>query len=282
MLTVNSKSFHSDPSGLYFFPEFNLPEYSMWHQKTYRFIVTLKPGIKVLDLPKIGNAELNRLVAMMDVTETFQDYITRYPPENHQKKVKMAWEMMKNNNSYGIGKGSKWNKAFRDLGYDAVFDDAGIIHYAEPIQLIVLNPRAINIIDRETMKLNMFQKISDITKEIVEMCKPYGDVTVEGPKMMAGHLSGGKKTLRARVDVHKTNKNYAAITIGKYDDDRHMIRVSLQYSEPRLNYGSGASFDAAANKWQFDGLKGLARDLVKIFSDETTEVHEHLKVSQDY
>jgi hypothetical protein len=47
------------------------------------------------------------------------------------------------------GHPSKWNKLFRRLGIDAVYDNGnGIIHMSEPDQLVVFNPREIKNIKR--------------------------------------------------------------------------------------------------------------------------------------
>jgi hypothetical protein len=269
-LSVHPKAFHSDAAGIYFFPDHVKPDASMWHQKTYKYVVTLKPETRVLVLPDIPDAMLDRLVANMEVTKFFDDYITRYPPENRIKKIKMAWEMIRTNSpsGWGTGKGSRWNKVLRDLGYDAVFDDSAIIHFAEPIQLLVLNPRVINVVARITQKVSYFQIITKIIDELKAVCEPFGEVVVVPPRLQKSSWSYSK-ILQGAVEVSRSKDIYARFSVGHDPKETpHLVRVGLQYSQPRLGYGVGASFDARKGEWEFGGLESLTRDLARIFVDD--------------
>jgi len=259
MITINTKSFHNDPAGIYFFPEDHYPHASMWHQKKYRFVITLKPTTDVLYLPTLSDDEIETLVTKGDVKEAFEAYIGRYPPESHEKKIRMAWEQLRNQYKFA----GRWNAILRGMGYDAVFDDAGIIHSSEPIQLLLLNPRAIASIIREQPKPNLYQKMNQVVTELVDICYDFGEVSVQRPRRQKDTWSS-QKQLRARVEVKRSEDNYASFNITISENGKN-IGVHLSWSNPKLNYGVGATFEIAPNRWQFDGLKSVKRDLHQIF-----------------
>lgn len=59
----------------------------------------------------------------------------------------------------------KWNKLFRNLGYDVIMDwGRGIIHHNEPTQGVILNPR---IIDHMNMIQRSYQRQSDYLKKLI-------------------------------------------------------------------------------------------------------------------
>ena len=270
MLTVNHKQFHQDPRGIYFFPESHNPDATMWHAKKYKYTVVLKPDAKVLDLPEISDRLLDKMVADIGATETFQGYITQYPPADHIKKIHMAWEMMRQKFSYSL-----WNKVIRNLGYDALFDDKGIIHSHEPIQLIVLNPRCISIVNREKPKSNYFPKMVEAMKEVVELAKQYGKVEIEQPKLVNRY---GNKTLTGYVTINDwEHKPYARITFTRSNDKNfsHLVQVSVT-SSPHLSGSLGANYDSFKNEWQsYSNIETLKRGLDTIFhSDENSPRNE--------
>jgi hypothetical protein len=271
MLTIKLKTFHYDPSGIYFFPETFSPETSMWKKMKYKFIATLKPDARVLDLPRINDQELETMLTGMDASAIFHADLQHYPLEG-AKKIKRAWEILRERPAIHGGSSANWNKIIRGMGYDAVFDDAGIIHFAEPIQLLVLNPRILNIVAREQPKGDYFAKMNKVIAELKAICEPFGEVTIEGPKMMStGYLSGSPKALAAKLNVNRSEENYADFSITRETSPgfEHVIGVHLRWSKPHLNYGVGAQFNGANNVWEYDGLDGIKRDLERIFAPET-------------
>ena len=96
MLMIHPSKAHGDPTGIYFFPENNSPKYTIWHKMTYKFIVTLKPDTRVLDLLRIGDTELTKFIEAMGITEKLRASLERHPPENRQDYVDRAWEYMRN------------------------------------------------------------------------------------------------------------------------------------------------------------------------------------------
>lgn len=86
----------------------------------------------------------------------------------------------------------KWNKLFRQLGYDVIMDwGGGIIHHNEPTQGVILNPRVIS-------HMNMIQKthqpLGDYLKKLIgnnpENIKKIEDWTPELAKNIIDHYDG--------------------------------------------------------------------------------------------
>ena len=272
LLTINPKQFHQDPYGIYFFPESHIPKATLWYQKKYKYIVTLKLNSRVLDLPKISDNDLNKIIIEMGVKDKFEDYIKQYPPKNRKNMIDMAWEKMRTDGGYRYG---YWNKAIRNLGYDAVFDDEGIIHPSEPIQLFVVNPRCINIVDREIIKSDYFRKMMMVFDDLKTLAEEYGNVTTEPPRIVSRY---GIKTLQAYIRINDYDtKPYATISISRNNDKnwRHMVSVSVS-SYPNLRSSLGGNYDTFKNSWE-DGygdktvLDRIKDGLDKVFSsDENT------------
>ena len=70
MLTINPRPFHGDPIGIYCFPEDHFPKASMWHQKKYKFIITLKPNVNILDIKNIDDDLLYSLLSALNKTRS--------------------------------------------------------------------------------------------------------------------------------------------------------------------------------------------------------------------
>lgn len=263
MLAVHPKGFHQDPTGLYFFPADEQPESTMWKKMAYKFTIMLKPSARVLNLPTMSDTDIQTMLVGLGQYDIFLAELDRYPAENHEKKVDCAWEVAKQ--AYSP---PKWNRVLRQMGYDAVFDDRGIIYFSEPRQLLVLDPRIIHLLSREQPKRNYYAAMVDVVAQLKALCEPYGEVTVEEPRMRAQRWSH-KKTLTARLDVHRSDDNYAAFTISHdsgTETQTHLISISLSYSQPSLGYGSGASFNVVQNEWEWNGLETIQHDLEKVFS----------------
>lgn len=271
MLMVNANAFHNDPAGIYFFPFDYHPTASMWHLMPYRYVAKLKPEARVLDLPRMSQTDIDTLIQAVGNGAQFASEIEQYPPDNHRDMVRMLWSNIRNN---AFRFQAKWNKIFRSMGYDAIFDDSGIIHSAEPIQLVVLNPRTITLISQSVMKRNNYSKMKKVVDELTAVCEQFGTVTVEPPtKKRSSSTRAREPILCARVEVRHGEEHYAAFNIDLDHTDKnsgHMIRISLGFSQPRLNYGVGTMYNTATDRW--DDREGLARvrnDLQRIFQIDT-------------
>ena len=269
MLRINPSPFHQDPLGVYFFPSrFKIPA-QMWKQRKYLFTVRLRPGARVLDYGSISDDDLMWLLERTGGLKSFEWTRENYPSETRQRELKTAWDCMKQGLMFGeaaVGAfRARWNKLLRERGFDAVFDDTGSI-LSNEIQLLVLNPRVIDIVSMEPLRRNAFEAIQKVMQDVAGLCAPYGDVTITPPRMTSDSWLGAQKVLSGRVDVHRSDDEYASFRITYNRNDRtrvNIIDVSLIYSQPSLGYGSGATFNI--DDPQPNYLDDIARSLARIF-----------------
>lgn len=279
VMKINPTPFHQDPLGIYFFPESFKKPASMWTNKKYKFTVTLKPNVKILDWAKMTDQQRDQLLVATGAKKDFDMTMERYPEENREKMLGVVWNSMRDSmmlSSGGPGK-AKWNTLIRQCGWDAIFDDTGSIHVAE-VQLLVLNPTIFASITSQTAGFSSFKKIKEIMAEIEKFCKTLGDDSIEvetnGPKKTSDSWTGrGRKgdpmILKGTVDVKKSENNYARISVSQDPNSEHrknVINVGISYSNPSLGYGAGAEFDLATKQWsKYSNLEKFYDDLKRIF-----------------
>jgi hypothetical protein len=256
-LGINPKQFHFDPAGIYLFPA-SFDTAGDWSSYQYKFIVELKPGLRVLDLSQIPD----------DKARAFAEECLAHagiepsPKTASIGNVDRAWEYLQ---TAFARRPALWNKALRAMGYDAVFDDTGAIHSAET-QLLVLDPRKIRVVRREERTGSGFKEATEVMRQLVDLLKKYGSVTTTPFKR--DRVGWGREMgLVGRAEV-KNQDRYAdfKVTIANRDGRPAAVHVSLSYSQPSLNYGVGAEFDLAKKRWGNNDLKRLERDLDHLFS----------------
>lgn len=245
--TGEGAGFHQDPAGIYFFPETFLTRARTWMEKKYKYVVTLKPGARILDYGAITDEQLDDLLQRTGAKEDFDDTLKRYPQTDRHRVIDIAWDCMKR--VYMRSVPAAWNKAIRAAGWDAVFDDTNSIHVSE-VQLLVLDPRIIASIERTTRKGRGFKEMLAIFNEVKQRCASYGTLTEQPPRLKEASYSR-KKNLVAEVRVG-TDANYAAFKIEIDASDRQrkdFVTVSLSYSKPYLESRNSAAFSLASQSW---------------------------------
>jgi len=258
-LKVNPDQFHGDPAGIYLFPE-EFKTKGRWENFPYKFVVELPKDANVLDLARVSRDE------MIELVEHCFGYIGRTldaEERDHLEKAQdyqdYGWGIIRN--SKFMTRQAKWNKALRDLGYDAVFDDTGAVHSSE-VQLIVLHPRKLKIVDMVRKSGSGFKELTDTTNHLVGLLTKYGEITVKEPKKRKGNWTRDL-VLSSEVTVENDDK-YATYKLTVQMDKKVPmgIQVSLAYSEPRLGYGSGGDYSFNKKEYNFDRL---LTDADKIF-----------------
>jgi len=246
-LTINPKQFHQDPAGYYFFPEEFETETTMWKNMSYKFIVELPSDVKVLDLDTVTRDEMIHVVKHClayvgaDLSPDREERLNTAP--NHQYQD-IGWEMIRM--SKMMSHPAKWNKALRELGYDAVFDDTKSIHSSE-VQLLILHPRKLKIVDMVRLGGTQFKDLEKVTNEVAEMFKHYGEVEIEEPKARKSMWSRDKE-LSSIVRITKDKREVSLeLTVNK---DRNEISIHLSYARPSLSYGTGFRYDYRKNEYK--------------------------------
>lgn len=196
MLKIRPSSYHRDPAGIYLFPS-KFETMGIWYTNKHKFIVEIKPEAKILDFATIKTPEdAKDLINKLDIVDkdlpSFQS--------EHSTPVDLMWDYL---TERFMHKSGDFNKRFRHLGYDAIFDDTGSIHSAE-VQLLVLNPKIIKVIERVDRGGTGFKEIDDARKVIVEELKKYtGKIRENKPKK---DMSWGTKLVKSTVRIEDEPK----------------------------------------------------------------------------
>jgi hypothetical protein len=256
---IRPKQLHQDPAGIYLFPERFEPEGGWW-KFPYKFLVRVE-GLRresVLDLARLTEGEsvalYNDLVPEGERELKPGDFRTT----RHADRM---WEGLQR--YFFLGKGrpgaGSFNKALRDLGYDAVFDDTGSIHTVE-VQLLVLDPTKVKVVEMIDQSATGFAEVKAVARHLAEFLGGYGKVTVKEPRK--GGVGWGEKGVVASVHVERRDdpEVYAQWKLAPHffsgDARPQEINVRLEYSRPSLTDSSGWSRSVGATvdlrKWKSD------------------------------
>lgn len=268
-LSFRPNAFHSDPTGLYFFPKEFKP-ISSYTSKKYKFTAKLKPDARVLDLSKVTREEMTRLADLAGV-EKFIEIDDLYG------SLQKVFSMRDGPNK----KAGAFNRFFFNAGYDAIFDDIAVIYGKSETQLIVLNPRCLSDVEMHVNKYPIFKEMSLSSEEIIDRLTPYAD-KVEASKIKK-EREGWVRNDKGKIVAEYSLKKYMSFTKGEnyvtilaYSNSgskrSNEISFSISYSSPNLGYGSGASYDYAKKQWTFNSIERIIKDAIKILTGEDDKI----------
>jgi len=181
-LKFNYKPFHTDPIGVYFFPE-SFRTGGSWHVKPYKFTARVKPEAHVLDVSKIKNPE--------DVKEALNKLKVEYTSDGSLEKTNIPgrwfWQYLRDK---FISRQGAFTKLFLNAGYDAVFDDSDSIFLGED-QLIVFNPKVLKDVKRIDQGATGYKEVAKAREVILDILKGYDGKVIEAkkPKKKRGFAS---------------------------------------------------------------------------------------------
>lgn len=216
-LKINPNPFHMDPAGIYLFPE-KFKTMGQWHKYPYKFIVEVPEGLKILDLSKLTKDRAKDLWGRLGIEisdEQMSDFESRESPRYQD----YWWERIKER---FLTKKATLNKKFRELGYDAIFDDTDSIFTGE-VQLIVLNPTKIKVLERQDRKGSGFEIVQEILDIIASYAKKFGQVEIQKPKK---GWSGWERSNELLAKLRVENKPYDAENITDRKYANYQIRAS--------------------------------------------------------
>lgn len=201
-LKLNPKQFHQDPAAIYLFPMDFKPA-GQWQDKRYKFVISVDDGLKVLDLSKLKKNEMLDLARKVGL-EIESDKLN---PTEYSSSADLWWSALR---AHFMGRPGKFNKALRELGFDAIFDDTKSIHSLE-IQLLVLNPSKIKVVETIDQLRTGYEEINKLLKMVEKKSSNYGNLRIEKPKKV--YESWYKShILKCHVNVEK-NDNYVGFDI---------------------------------------------------------------------
>jgi hypothetical protein len=252
---INPQQSHQDPTGIYLFPESFKAE-GGWYGFPYKFRCQVNLS-NTLDLSSLSEKDSVRI------------YETLVPKEKRGfvpmdfRRVKHADVMWEGLRVYFIhvaqGPGA-WNKALRNLGYDSVFDDTGSI-FSNEVQLLVLDPRKVKVIERIDQKTTGFDRVTEVTEKLAKLLEPYGEVTVTKPKKQkfGGNRSG--KEIQSHVEVKSGDKHLSWQVSTQFLASKDVVPtwvyVYLSWGAEKLRQGGsvGASFEWNKYPWDYSSLE---------------------------
>jgi hypothetical protein len=235
-LGVNPQQFHLDLAGIYLFPK-TLRLKGHFGSKKYKFVVEVSQSARILDLSKITQPEMESILDKIGI---------KYDRNGLNKD--QFWEYLKGYYSLSSGtkKVGKWNRDFRDLGYDAVFDDTGSIHNSE-VQLVVLNPKILKIIDVESqsIKRGQFDRVSKHLDILASLLRSYGKIEKNVKKEIERYSQGKSRTI-GQLRLTLPGDAYIKWRVEE-DEANHEIRVSMDYS----------NVDTLRDNWGFQEIRAI-------------------------
>lgn len=268
-LSFNPKAFHSDPTGIYFFPKEFKPS-SSWSSRKYKFSAKLKPDARVLDFSKITREEMTRLADLAGV-EKFVEIDDLYD------SLKYVFSMTEGPNK----KAGSFNRFFFNAGYDAIFDDIGVVYGKYEKQLIVLNPKCLSDVEMHMNKYPIYDEMNFSCQEIIERLTPYSDSveTTKIKKEKDGLIINYDKgeiipnyVLKKYITFKKDEKSVTILAYSNGSSEKtNEISFTLS-SSPRLGYGSGASYDYSAKEWNFNSIEKIVKDAISVLTGEDDRI----------
>ena len=142
---------HSDPAGIYMFPDYALDELkAYWKKKKYRFTINLKPNLNILDLDELTKKQELEIIRKLNTQndEQLKKFMKYFNTE--EETYYNFWQYIRaiyDRTVYGRENSNVSRSEFMKLGYDGIFSKK-IIHSYEP-QIIIFDEKNINIIKVE-------------------------------------------------------------------------------------------------------------------------------------
>ena len=255
---------HYDPVGIYLFPEYSIPKIkSYWKSKNFKFTVSLKPNLNILDLDKLTNEEELEIINKLDTKNNIA--LNTFKSNSSERGF---WQYIRNaytNVNLGPNCGYVSRKDFMKLGYDGIFSHS-LIHSLEP-QIIIFDPKNIEVENVEKRE-GLFNHLIRIKEDILRILNDEDGLNIKEEKISSIKIRDGKR-VESKITVSKNNKSFS-INIHYETDSRSywrngQIRVDIS-SYKRRNYSMGALVDVFEPNWEDFGTT-LVRDLLTAVGD---------------
>ena len=197
-LGMNPQKGHQDPYGIYFYPtNFIFSEETSAFQygfsMKYYYICKINT-CNFLNINKINYEDIKSFFKKAGLIDIFYDINLGDIGRSNQRFDKKLWDILdmlnvepdKRNDApnkyvkpdlrskYEHLPQIKWNQFFSKLGYDGIIDNKGVINDNEPKQLIVFNPKTIQILEHGENKIqkNVHNDLFNELKKVLN-CDEY-------------------------------------------------------------------------------------------------------------
>lgn len=130
LMKIHYNMMWNDPLGIYFFPEkFEKKTKGGWHNYDFKYIVEFPSSMKVFDLSKFTDDEFDEILKKYNIAPEAKDAyksLNLKPSDRFWTSLEHHFAARQGQNE--SGRKAKMNRLFRDMGYDAIFDDTDAIH----------------------------------------------------------------------------------------------------------------------------------------------------------
>lgn len=256
-MKIHPQQFHQDPAGIYLFPESFKPEGS-WFKMRHKFKVK-SLATNVLDLSTLTKESAVEMLKKMVPEKHHSAYEDEI--QKASDPIDTWWEMLKAYFVHVKGRAAgEWNKAFRNLGYDAIFDDTGSIMGNE-VQLLVLDPSKVKVIERVDQGSTGFEEVTEVANKLAEMLRAYGEVSLVPPKRQKPTWSTGARDLEARVEVKNGDKYLNWTVSTRFHDNKDAVpseigvRLTGGAYDLRQKMSIGTSLSWNKKPWDYSELE---------------------------
>ena len=241
-IKINPKPIHSDPAGIYMFPEDALNAIKgVWKKRKFCFIIKLKSNLNILNLDELTKEDELDIVKKLDLQnedeyEKFMKYLN-----TNEETYYSFWQYIRN--VYGYKQCFKSREDFMKLGYDGIYSMKKIHHY-EP-QLVIFDPDNLNII-----KINKYDYTEQIFKDINKINENIRKILFENDLWYSGPESTKNDHPSYYITVKKDRDSEKSFSIRIYFENES-IYLNINPYERNRNYSMGASINIYEPDWNY-------------------------------
>lgn len=284
-IKINPNPIHSDPSGIYMFPEINVVT-GYWKKKKYVFTIKIKPNLKILNLDTTTKDQELDIIKKLDTQNPIQfDKFMKYYHNKDEHYYYNFWTYIRE--VYDYKNSFKITDDFKKLGYDGMYSTK-IIHPLEP-QLVIFDLENINIIKKdETINVfsikEYFVKAFKILSKLIKEHVPKDFKIGKFKDYTEYEKSNNTKCYkRFYIVISKGNKDFS-IDIKGID---HHIYVQIR-PYIRKNYSMGAYLDIHQEDWDHfntnisKDIKRACEDINMKFENKILKFSDFLNEKSDF
>jgi hypothetical protein len=247
-ININPNPIHSDPSGIYMFPETSFDSaVGYWKIKKNLFTIKIKSNLNILNLDTITKDEeldiVNKLNSVSDLNKNYYVLFMKYYHNDYEDGYGYCnfWTYIRN--VYGYQRSFKMTDDFKKLGYDGIYSTK-TIHILEP-QLVIFDLKNLIILKKEkTEKIFSIEKyykkvfiiLSNLIKEHVPKDFEISEKRYSINCLKRMYIKIGKGDIYFSIDIKVIKPRDIFVNINPYRIKNYSMGVHLNIHEADWNY----------------------------------------------
>lgn len=261
---VNPKPTHGDPAGIYAFPKKyvlsnQINANHMFVGYPYAYIFKLKPNTRILNLHTTTNSQADDFIKRYDANP---EKSLLYSSRDAEKPGGRLWHALQSLKG-GTYKSHGLNKKLRDMNYDAVYDEDGIIHSNEKEQILILTPSVCEIVK--------FIQLGNMTDRIKKLAWQF-------MSLVAQNLYGSNNY---QVRSSKRYSERVIYANGNYNDKRMIMWFTYYLNNDRSDRHLYGTVNISSNEIIRDYSLDLKQS-VEVRAETEMDLETEAKKVSDY